>query len=310
MENQLGKGTDFMEYKGIICAMITPLDENQNINPKATCELIDYLIDKGVYGLFILGTNGECHVLTNDEKVEFAQIVINHTNNRVPVFVGTGGNSTNEVIKLSKRMEQIGASALSVITPYFVPPTQEELIEHYKAIAASVNLPILMYNMPGKTGINIEPESVAELAKVKNIVGIKDSGGKLDNMKAYLEVTKGQDFGVFSGSDSLILDILKAGGQGAVAATANFLAEIDVAIYNNFVKGDLEAAKKAQDSIEELRRILKFGTIPSVIKETVTLNGIDVGPARLPATMPSGEKLEEIKAVVENYKSTFNKGLY
>lgn len=296
-----------MEYKGIICAMITPLDENQNINKQATCELIDYLIDRGVYGLFILGTNGECHVLTDDEKVEFAKIVIEHTNNRVPVFVGTGGNSTREVISLSKRMEEIGASALSIITPYFVPPTQEELILHYKAIAKSVSLPIMMYNMPGKTGINIEPESVRELSKVKNIVGIKDSSGKLDNMKAYLEVTKGEDFGVFSGSDSLILDILKAGGQGAVAATANFLAEIDVAIYNNFIKGDLEAAQKAQESIEELRRILKLGTIPSVIKKTVVLNGINVGSSRLPVTEPTGEALEEIKKVVEEYKKTFTK---
>lgn len=298
-----------MDYKGIICAMITPLDENQDINPQATRELIDYLIDKGVYGLFILGTNGECHVLTDDEKVEFAKIVIEHTNNRVPVFVGTGGNSTREVINLSKRMEAIGASALSIITPYFVPPTQQELIEHYKAVAAEVNLPIMMYNMPGKTGINIEPESVRELAKVKNIVGIKDSGGKLDNMKAYLEVTKGEDFGVFSGSDSLILDILKAGGHGAVAATANFLAGIDVAIYNNFIKGDLEAAQKAQDSIEELRRILKFGTIPSVIKQTVVFNGINVGPARLPVSRVTGEKLDEIKRVVEDYKEKFYKDL-
>ena len=298
-----------MDYKGIICAMITPLDENQDINPKATRELIDYLINKGVYGLFILGTNGECHVLTDDEKVEFAKIVIEHTNNRVPVFVGTGGNSTREVINLSKRMEAIGASALSIITPYFVPPTQKELIEHYKAVAAEVSLPIMMYNMPGKTGIKIEPESVKELAKVKNIVGIKDSGGKLDNMKAYLDATKGEDFGVFSGSDSLILDILKVGGHGAVAATANFLAGIDVAIYNNFIKGDIEAAQKAQDSIEELRRILKFGTIPSVIKQTVVFNGINVGPARLPVSRVTGEKLDEIKRVVEDYKEKFNKDL-
>ncbi len=299
-----------MEYKGIICAMITPLDENQNINPQATRELIDYLIDKGIYGLFILGTNGECHVLTDDEKVEFARIVIGYTNNRVPVFVGTGGNSTREVINLSKRMEAIDASALSIITPFFVPPTQQELIAHYKAVATEVNLPIMMYNMPGKTGINIEPASVRELAKIKNIVGIKDSSGKLNNMKAYLEFTKGEDFGVFSGSDSLILDILKEGGHGAVAATANFLAEIDVAIYDNFIKGDLQAAQKAQDSIEELRRILKFGTLPSVIKQAVVLNGINVGPSRLPVSQPTGEKLEEIKRVVAVYKATFDKGLY
>lgn len=295
-----------MKYKGIICAMITPFDENQNINPQATCELIDYLVGKGVYGLFILGTNGECHVLTDDEKVEFAKTVVNHTNNRVPVFVGTGGNSTREVISLSKRMESIGASALSIITPYFVTPTQEELILHYKTIANSVNLPIMMYNMPGKTGINIEPESVRELAKIKNIVGIKDSSGKLDNMKAYIEVTKSEDFSIFSGSDSLILDSLKAGGQGAVAATANFLTEIDIAIYENFMKGDLEEAQKAQSSIEELRRILKLGTIPSVIKKAVVLNGINVGTARLPVTEPTGKALEEIKQVVKNYRGVLN----
>ena len=296
-----------MKYKGIICAMITPFDENQNINSQATSQLIDYLIEKGIYGLFILGTNGECHVLTDDEKVEFARIVINHTNNRVPVFVGTGGNSTREVIDLSKRMEAIGASALSIITPYFVTPTQRELILHYKTIANSVNLPIIMYNMPGKTGINIEPESVRELSKINNIVGIKDSSGKLNNMKAYIEVTKNENFSVFSGSDSLILDSLKAGSQGAVAATANFLTEIDISIYENFMKGDLEEAQKAQSSIEELRRILKLGTIPSVIKKTIVLNGINVGTARLPVTEPTGEVLEEIKGVVENYRAMFNK---
>ncbi len=141
-------------------------------------------------------------------------------------------------------MEAIGASALSIITPYFVTPTQQELILHYKTIANSVNLPIIMYNMPGKTGINIEPESVRELSKIKNIVGIKDSSGKLDNMKAYIEATKNENFSVFSGSDSLILDSLKAGSQGAVAATTNFLTEIGISIYENFMKGDLEEAQK------------------------------------------------------------------
>lgn len=298
-----------MNYRGIICAMITPLDEEQNINKKATYELIDYLINKGVSGLFILGTNGEFHVLSDEEKVEFAKTVVDYTNKRVPVFVGVGGNSTREVISLAKQMESIGADALSIITPYFVPPTQRELIEHYKAIAESVKLPIMMYNMPGKTGINIETESVNELADVKNIVGVKDSSGKLDNIKAYIEIAKGKDFAVFSGSDSLILETLKAGGHGAVAATANFLAGIDVSIYNNFINGDLEAAKKAQDSIEELRRILKLGTIPSVIKKTVVLNGINVGPARLPVSEPNDEAMSEIKKVVENYKKEFNENL-
>lgn len=290
-----------MEIKGIITAMVTPFDENQEINSEATKKLINKLINAGVDGIFILGTNGEFHLLTDDEKVAFAKLVVDEVNKRVPVYVGTGGNSTREVIALSKKMEAIGADALSVITPFFLVPTQEEVIKHYKAIAESVQIPILLYNIPKNTGMNLEASTVAELAKVKNIAGIKDSSGKIENMKAYIDAAIGQDFCVLSGSDSLILKALELGAAGAIAATSNLLTELDVSIYQNFLKGDIKAAEKAQKDIDILRTALKLGTVPSILKKSVELAGIPVGPARLPVTEPNEEAVEKIIEMLKYY---------
>lgn len=291
-----------MKIQGIITAMVTPFDAEQNINAAATKQLVEKLISKGVGGIFILGTNGEFHVLNDDEKVKFAKIVIEAVAHRVPVYVGTGGNSTKQVVELSKRMEAIGADALSVITPFLVPIKQSELVAHYKRIAASVKLPIVLYNIPKNTGVNIEPESVRELAAVGNIVGIKDSSGDINNIAAYIKAGEGQDFAVLSGSDSLILKALKIGAVGAIAATSNLLTDIDVAIYENFRKGDLEAAQKNQDAIEQLRAVLKLGTVPSVIKRSVTLSGIDVGPARCPVSATTAAVDEKIKEMLAYYQ--------
>lgn len=291
-----------MELKGIITAMVTPFDDNHEINPKATKHLINKLINAGVDGIFILGTNGEFHLLTAEEKVAFAKLVIDEVNKRVPVYVGTGGNSTREVIALSKKMEAIGADALSVITPFFLVPTQEEVIKHYKAIASAVNIPIILYNIPKNTGMNLEPDTIAELAKVKNIAGIKDSSGKIENIQSYIEAAKGEDFSVLSGSDSLILKALQLGATGAIAATSNLLTDLDVSIYQNFLKGDMEAAEKAQKDIDVLRGVLKLGTVPSILKKSVELSGIPVGPARLPVTEPNEEAIRKIKEMLTYYK--------
>lgn len=179
------------------------------------------MIDAHVHGLFALGTNGEFHMFNIEDKLKVAEIIIQETAGRVSVMVGSGGNSTEETIWLSKEMERLGADALSVITPFFIPPTQEEAA-HYKTIAASVSLPVLLYNIPSKTGFHLEPETVAELAKVDNIVGIKDSGGKFENIQKYIEQTKQEDFAVFAGTDSLILKTLQAGGAGAVAKNGKY----------------------------------------------------------------------------------------
>ncbi|RHN01691.1 4-hydroxy-tetrahydrodipicolinate synthase [Dielma fastidiosa] len=291
-----------MEIKGIITAMVTPFDENQKINETAARQLVDKLISQGVHGLFILGTNGEFHVLSDDEKVEFAKIVIDQAAHRVPVYVGAGACGTQETIKLAQRMEAAGADALSVISPYFIAPTQQELADHYRKVAEAVNIPIIMYNIPKNTGINIEPETVKSLIGVKNIAGIKDSSGNMENMQGYIDAGKGSDFVVLVGSDSKILPALKIGAAGAIAGTSNVIAELDVSIYENYLKGNLEAAEQAQKDIDVLRGVLKLGTVPSVMKRAVTLLGINVGDARYPVSKLPAEADEQIKAALAYYK--------
>lgn len=291
-----------MEIKGIITAMVTPFDENQKINETAARQLVDKLISQGVHGLFILGTNGEFHVLSDDEKVEFAKIVINQAAHRVPVYVGAGACGTQETIRLAQRMEAVGADALSVISPYFIAPTQQELADHYRKVAEAVNIPIIMYNIPKNTGINIEPETVKSLIGVKNIAGIKDSSGNMENMQGYIDAGKGSDFVVLVGSDSKILPALKIGAAGAIAGTSNVIAELDVSIYENYLKGNLEAAEQAQKDIDVLRGVLKLGTVPSVMKRAVTLLGINVGDARYPVSKLPAEADEQIKAALAYYK--------
>lgn len=291
-----------MEIKGIITAMVTPFDENQKINEVAARQLVDKLIGQGVHGLFILGTNGEFHVLSDDEKVEFAKIVIDQAAHRVPVYVGAGACGTQETIQLAQRMEAVGADALSVISPYFIAPTQQELADHYRSVAQAVNIPIIMYNIPKNTGVNIEPETVKSLIGVKNIAGIKDSSGNMENMQGYIDAGEGSDFVVLVGSDSKILPALKIGAAGAIAGTSNVIAELDVSIYDNYLKGNMEAAEQAQKDIDVLRGVLKLGTVPSVMKRAVTLLGIDVGDARYPVSKLPAEADEKIKEALAFYK--------
>ncbi|ALS38135.1 4-hydroxy-tetrahydrodipicolinate synthase [Enterococcus rotai] len=294
-----------MKAEGIITAMVTPLDQTNKIDANATKQLVNRLIDKKVNGLFILGTNGEFHVLSDLEKLRFAEIVIAETRGRIPVYVGTGGNSTDQVISLSKEMTSLGADALSVITPYFVAPTEAELIQHYLTIAEANIAPILLYNIPKNTGTNISRQLVEQVAGHPNIIGIKDSSGNIEMIKEYLTIAKKHDFSVLSGSDSLILSALKAGATGAIAATSNVLTEIDVAIYRHWLEGEIEKAQVMQDSIEEFRRILKLGTIPSVLKAAVCHQGIAVGTARLPVQPLSVEALSEVTQVMDEYTEKF-----
>lgn len=291
-----------VDVSGIIVAMVTPLDDNQNISYTKTAKLLDHLLEHDINGVFILGTNGEAYALTQNEKYEFAKYVINYVNNRTNVYVGTGLNSTRETIEFSKKIATLKPDALSVVTPYFVAPTQEELIDHYEKLADTVTVPIIIYNMPGKTGVNVDPETIKTLSKNDNIIGIKDSSGKIENMKGYLKLRNDDNFAVLSGSDSKILELLEAGGDGAIAATANLLTQNDIDIYRYFKNGDIDNAEKYQKQIEPLREVLHMCTTPTALKASVTAFGIDVGPARYPATMPNLEQQEKIKEMIKYYK--------
>lgn len=287
---------------GIITAMVTPFESSGNIDIKATEILIEKLIANGVQGIFVLGTNGEFHVIENDMKIKFAKKVVEIVAKRVPVYAGAGGNSTDEVIKLGKQMIAVGVDALSVITPYFVSLKENELYNHYKMIAENLAIPIVLYNIPKNTGINLSFELVSKLSKISNIIGIKDSSGDINNIAGYIDNTSRDEFSVLSGSDSLILKALKIGATGAISATSNLLTTNNVEIYKQFIAGNLDKAEQWQQSLEEFRRILKYASIPSVLKQSLSLSGIDVGVPRLPVlpvTNPNDN--QDIVNTIKNY---------
>lgn len=293
-----------MKMEGIITPIVTPFhrDDEQSINYEATKQLIDHLIEHGVKGIFILGSNGEFHVIDEDEKIEFTKKVVEFVNKRVPVYVGTGACSTKATVRLSKAIEAAGADALSVITPYFLKPTNENLYAHYKEVAESVHLPIMLYNIPKATGCPLEPELVERLADIENIKGIKDSSGEEERLKAYAEIAKRKDIDLLVGSDSKISFAYGLGATGAVAGTSNVIVDTLVGLDRALRENDHATAAKLQKDIDVLRGVLKLGTVPSVMKRATELAGIAaIGPARKPVQELSAEDDEKIKQMLEYY---------
>lgn len=285
---------------GIIPAMVTPFNEEGEVNEVVLRKLVGNMIEAGCHGIFVLGSNGEFFSLTEEEKLRIATIAVDEANGRVPVYAGTGGNSTKETIELTKKMEKIGVAAVSVITPYFVKLTQDELQTHFELIAEAVEIPIILYNIPGMTGNPIAPATVKELAKIPNIVAIKDSSGNFDNVLKCLEA-QSEDFTVLVGTDSLILPTLMAGGGGAIAATANFLPKVVVSIYDKWKSGDLEGAELEQRKLRAIRNAFPKGTLPSVLKEALNGIGLEVGPPRLPVKPLTEKVKQEVNEIVQSY---------
>lgn len=291
-------------FQGIITPIITPFhrDATQSINYEATKVHIDHLIKKGVHGIFILGSNGEFHVINHEEKVEFTKQVIRIVNGRVPVYVGTGCCSTQETIQLSKEAEALGADALSIITPYFIAPTEEEIYQHFKDCANSVKIPIILYNIPKNTGSNISASVVSRLADVDNVRGIKDSSGDIENLQGYIDATKGTNISVLIGSDSKISQGYAMGATGAIAGTSNIITDILVQLDAALRAKDEKESKRLQDDIEQLRKVLPLGTVPSVVKRAIELAEIaEVGPARKPVQETNKETDQAIIEMLKYY---------
>ena len=204
-----------IELKGIIPPILTPMNSDESVNLDVLREQIERMIEGGVHGLFPFGTNGEGYILSEKEKIEVLEVTIDQVNGRVPVYAGTGCISTADTIRMSKKAQELGADVLSIITPSFALASQKELYNHYAEVAKHVDIPIVLYNIPARTGNKLLPETVAKLAKdVDVIMGAKDSSGDWDNLQAYINLTRDLDkgFKVLSGNDSLILPCLKAGG--------------------------------------------------------------------------------------------------
>ena len=295
-----------VEIRGIIPPILTPMYEDERINEQELRNQVERMIAAGVHGIFAFGTNGESYALSEAEKERVLSIVVETTNHRVPVYAGSGCVTTADTIRMSKRAQELGADVLSVITPYFAAASQDELYAHYAEVGAAVDLPIVLYNIPARTGNALAPATVGRLAKdVPNIVGAKDSSGNFDNLKQYIEATSGLDkeFSVLSGNDSLILPALVFGGNGGIAGCANVFPGTMVEIYEAYQAGDLERAKKVQDSIRTLRAVFKYGNPNTIIKIAAGLLGYPVGSCRRPFCKLSDEGMEQLKKALELCKA-------
>jgi 4-hydroxy-tetrahydrodipicolinate synthase len=243
--------------KGIIPAMVTPITSEGKINGGALRKLTNYLIEGGVHGLFPVGSQGEFYALTFDEKKKVIETVVEGLEDGCR-FMGTGAITTREAIVLTQVAEAAGVSAVSVLTPFFIHPNETELFEFYSAVAKSTRLPVLLYNNPGRTGVNISANFVVRASKIENIVGIKDSSGDLTLTAEYIRRTD-ETFSVLAGRDTLIYGTLCYGGKGAIAATANVAPKLIVEIYEAFMAGDLKRSLEAQFRLAPLRLAFEQG---------------------------------------------------
>lgn len=285
--------------RGIIPPLITPTDTQGRVIEAHLRGLIDHVIAGGVHGVFALGGAGEFYALDAAEKRRVAQITVEHTAGRVPVFLGASAITTREAIEQAQLAESLGAQALSVLTPFYISPSEAELYEHYAAVAKSTSLPIVLYTNPDRTGgVNISANLCEKLATIDNIVGIKDSSGDMTLTSEFIRRTGPLGMKVVSGRDTLIYGTLAHGGAGAVATTANIAPKLVVEIYEKFIAGDLQGALAAQYRLNPLRLAFGLGTFPAMAKDALALIGVPAGDPVAPVQHCTPENTEKLKAVL------------
>ena len=291
------------EIKGIITPIVTPMYEDESVNEQELRNQVNRQIEAGAHGIFPFGTNGEGYLLNEKEKERILSVVIEETRGRVPVYAGTGCIGTRDTVRQSLTAKALGADVLSIIVPSFAAASQNELYEHYKTIAEAVDIPIVLYNIPARTGNALAPGTVEKLSHISNIAGVKDSSGNFDHMLQYIEKTRyRKDFAVLAGSDSLVLWNLMAGGRGAVSGCANVYPRTLTAIYENYMAGNVDEARKMQDSIRSFRDCFQYGNPNTIVKTAVGLLGYPVGKCRAPFNHISEEGVHALQQVLNENK--------
>ena len=286
---------------GIIPPIVTPLTAEGHFNEKVFRQLVDHLIERGCHGIFVLGTTGEFYAFTREEAGRIFKVAVDACAGRVPVYAGANHITTRGAVDLCRTAEDSGADAVTVLTPMFISQTQDELYDFYATVASRTRLPVILYNNKPKTNVTIEPETVARLARIDNIAGVKDSTGDLTNTAEYIRLTRGNDhFSVLMGRDTLIYAALCQGAAGAVAATANVAPRLAADIYDRFQAGDHQGALAAQFQLAPLRLAASMGTFPEVIKEGLMMQGFDVGKCLEPIAELKPEQKSRLRKVLQD----------
>lgn len=280
-------------FKGCGTAISTPFDDN-GVNLKEFERLIEFQIQNKVDSIIVCGTTGEASTMTLEEKIATIKCAVKTSNRRVPIIAGSGGNNTKEVIEFSKTAQNLGVDGLLIVTPYYNKCTQNGLIEHYKEIAQNVSIPIIVYSVPSRTGVNIEPKTCFELSKIENIVAIKEASGNISQV-AQIAHLCGDNLNIYSGNDDQVLPVLSLGGIGVISVLSNVMPEYTHNMVQNFFDGKIEKATKMQLAAIPLINALFSEVNPIPVKSALNILGFDFGTPRLPLTKMSEEKEKILK---------------
>jgi 4-hydroxy-tetrahydrodipicolinate synthase len=288
-------------FTGAGVAIITPMKENGDVNYDKLGELLDYQINNSTDAIVICGTTGEASTLTHEEHIETIRFTADYVKKRVPVIAGTGSNCTETAIYLSKEAQKAGVDGCLVVTPYYNKTTQKGLIKHYTEVAKSIDLPIIMYNVPGRTGCNIQPETAAKLAKeVDNIVAIKAATGNMAQETQTMALSEGK-LDMYSGEDGLIVPLMSIGAKGVISVLSNVAPKQTHDICAKFMEGKIEEARQMQFDALELVNALFCEVNPIPVKHALNLMGMEVGPLRMPLCPMEEANLERLKKAMVNY---------
>lgn len=270
-----------IDFGKISTAMVTPFDKNGNIDFTKTSQLVNYLIQNGSDSLVVAGTTGESPTLTAEEKVALFKYIVAEVNGRVPVIAGTGSNNTKASIDLTKKAEAAGVDAVMLVAPYYNKPNQEGLYLHFKTIAESTSLPVMIYNVPGRTVVSISPDTIARLAEIPNVAAVKEASGDLDAISEIISRTP-EDFALYSGDDALTLPVLAIGGTGVVSVASHVIGNEMQEMIAAFQSGETVKAGSIHRQLLPMMKELFKAPNPAPVKTALQLKGLDVGPVILP----------------------------
>ena len=286
-------------FKGAFTALVTPFSDGQ-IDTQALRDHVDFQIEKGIDGLVPCGTTGEASTLSHDEHIEVVRITVEHAAGRVPVIAGSGSNSTAEALELTKRVKETGANACLMITPYYNKPTQEGLFQHFSTIAEKVDIPIILYNVPGRTGINMLPDTVARLAAVPNIVGFKDAAADL-KQTSYTRQLVPDDFVILSGEDTLVYPLMAIGASGVISVTSNILPGEMAELCRRFLEGNMAGAAELHHRLLPMCDALFVETNPIPVKAALAMMGRIKNELRLPLVPMSDKGAETVRTAITDF---------
>lgn len=286
-----------MKLGNLLTAMVTPFQPDGTLDAGQAARLAHHLVEIGNEGVVVAGTTGESPTLTDEEKLELFRAVVGEIGGRATVIAGTGTNDTKHSIELTKEAEKLGVDAIMAVVPYYNRPPQEGLYEHFRAIAESTSLPVMLYNVPSRTAANLLPETVARLAEIDNIVAIKEAGGDMDQVSAIRRLTPAE-FDIYSGDDTVTLPMMSVGGIGVVSVAAHLVGRRLREMIEAFHKGDVRTALAIHMELWPIFNVMFVTTNPIPVKTAVNMLGIDVGPVRPPLAAPTEEEERLIRTVL------------